>query len=162
GAEEDFNGIIDLVTMKAQFYLDDMGTLDEPKEIPEDYKEQAEEYRANLIEGIADHDEDIMMKFLEGEDVEEAELKAAIRKATLAVDFYPVFCASAFKNKGVQSTLDGVIEYLPAPTDIPPLQGILPDSEETVEREASDSAPFSALAFKVMTAPFVGKRTFFR
>jgi len=162
GAEEDFNGIIDLVTMKAQFYLDDMGTLDEPKEIPEDYKEQAEEYRANLIEGIADHDEDIMMKFLEGEDVEEAELKAAIRKATLAVDFYPVFCASAFKNKGVQSILDGVIDYLPAPTDIPPIQGILPDSEETVEREASDSAPFSALAFKVMTDPFVGKLTFFR
>ncbi len=162
GAEEDFNGIIDLITMKAQFYLDDMGTLDEPKEIPEDYKEQAEEARAALIEGIADHDEEIMMKFLEGEEIEEAELKSAIRIATLAVDFFPVFCASAFKNKGVQSILDAVLDYLPAPTDIPPIQGILPDSEETVEREASDDAPFSALAFKVMTDPFVGKLTFFR
>ncbi len=162
GAEDDFNGIIDLITMKAQFYLDDMGTLDEPRDIPDDYKEQAEEYRAKLIEGIADHDEDIMMKFLEGEDVEEAELKAAIRKATLAVDFYPVFCASAFKNKGVQSILDGVLDYLPAPTDIPPIQGILPGTEEPVEREANDDAPFSALAFKVMTDPFVGKLTFFR
>lgn len=162
GAEDDFEGIIDLVTMKAQFYLDDMGTLDEPKEIPDDYKDQAEEYRAKLVEGIADHDEDIMMKFLEGEEVEEAELKSAIRVATLAVEFYPVFCASAFKNKGVQSILDGVLDYLPAPTDIPPIQGVLPDSEETVEREASDDAPFSALAFKVMTDPFVGKLTFFR
>lgn len=162
GAEDDFEGIIDLVTMKAQYYLDDMGTPDELKEIPAEYQEQAEELRANLIEGIADHDEDIMMKFLEGEEVEEAELKSAIRKATLAVEFYPVFCASAFKNKGVQSILDGVIDYLPAPTDIPPIEGLVPGTEETVTREASDDAPFSALAFKVMTDPFVGKLTFFR
>ena len=162
GAEDNFEGIIDLVTMKAQYYLDDMGTLDELREIPEEYKEEAEELRAALIEGIADHDEDIMMKFLEGEEIEEAELKSAIRKATLAVDFYPVFCASAFKNKGVQSILDGVLDYLPAPTDIPPIEGIVPGTEEEVVREASDDAPFSALAFKVMTDPFVGKLTFFR
>ena len=162
GAEDNFDGIIDLVTMKAQYYLDDMGTLDELREIPEEYKEEAEELRAALIEGIADHDEDIMMKFLEGEEIEEAELKSAIRKATLAVDFYPVFCASAFKNKGVQSILDGVLDYLPAPTDIPPIEGIVPGSEEEVVRKASDDEPFSALAFKVMTDPFVGKLTFFR
>ena len=162
GAEDNFEGIIDLVTMKAQYYLDDMGTPDELREIPEEYKEEAEELRAALIEGIADHDEDIMMKFLEGEEIEEAELKSAIRKATLAVDFYPVFCASAFKNKGVQSILDGVLDYLPAPTDIPPIEGIVPGSEEEVVRKASDDEPFSALAFKVMTDPFVGKLTFFR
>ena len=162
GAEDNFDGIIDLVTMKAQYYLDDMGTPDELREIPEEYKEEAEELRAALIEGIADHDEEIMMKFLEGEEIEEAELKAAIRKATLAVDFYPVFCASAFKNKGVQSILDGVLDYLPAPTDIPPIEGIVPGTEEKVVREANDNAPFSALAFKVMTDPFVGKLTFFR
>ena len=162
GAEDNFDGIIDLVTMKAQYYLDDMGTPDELREIPEEYREEAEELRAALIEGIADHDEDIMMKFLEGEEIEEAELKSAIRKATLAVDFYPVFCASAFKNKGVQSILDGVLDYLPAPTDIPPIEGIVPGSEEEVVRKASDDEPFSALAFKVMTDPFVGKLTFFR
>ena len=162
GAEDEFEGIIDLITMKATFYLDDIGTPDEPREIPDAYKEQAQEYRNNLIEGVADHNEDIMMKYLEGEEIEEAELKNAIREATLSVDFFPVFAASAFKNKGVQSILDGVIDYLPAPTDIPPIEGILPGSEEEVVRKASDDEPFSALAFKVMTDPFVGKLTFFR
>lgn len=162
GAEDDFEAIIDLVTMKAYYYLDEVGTMDEPREIPDDYKEQADELRAGLIEGIADHDEDIMMQFLEGEEVEEAQLKAAIRKATLAVDFYPVFCGSAFKNKGVQLILDGVIDYLPAPTDIPSIKGIIPGTEDETERAAADDAPFSALAFKVMTDPFVGKLTFFR
>ena len=162
GAEDDFEGIIDLITMKAYFYLDDLGNMDEPKDVPEEYKEKAEELRAALIEGVADHDEEIMMKYLEGEEVTVEELKAAIRKATLAVDFYPVFVGSAFKNKGVQLILDGVIDYLPAPTDIEAINGIVPNSEEETKREADDKAPFSALAFKVMTDPFVGKLTFFR
>src|SRR5690625_2003434 len=162
GAEDEFEGIIDLITMKATFYLDDIGTPDEPREIPDAYKEQAQEYRNNLIEGVADHNEDIMMKYLEGEEIEEAELKNAIREATLSVDVFPVFAASAFKNKGVQSILDGVIDYLPARTDIPPIEGILPGSEEEVVRKPSDDEPFSALAFKVMTDPLVGKLTFFR
>ncbi len=162
GAEDDFEGIIDLITMKAYFYLDDLGNMDEPKDVPEEYKEKAEELRAALIEGVADHDEEIMMKYLEGEEITVEELKAAIRKATLAVDFYPVFVGSAFKNKGVQLILDGVIDYLPAPTDIEAIQGTIPNSEEETERKADDNAPFSALAFKVMTDPFVGKLTFFR
>ena len=162
GAEDEFDGIIDLVNMEAHYYLDDLGTKDEAKEIPEEYKEQAEELRTGLIEAVADYDEDIMMKFLEGEEISVDELKKAIREATLAVEFYPVFCGSAFKNKGVQLVLDGVLDYLPAPTDIPPIQGTVPDTEESTERPADDSAPFSALAFKVMTDPFVGKLTFFR
>src|SRR5699024_11018274 len=148
--------------MHAIYYLDEIGTMDEPKEIPEEYKEQAEELRNELIEALADHDEDIMMAYLEGEEIDVDTLKAAIRKATLNVDFYPVFCGSAFKNRGVQLILDGVIDYLPAPTDIEAIQGIVPDTEEETERKADDNEPFSALAFKVMTDPFVGKLTFFR
>src|SRR5690625_1775862 len=162
GAEDEFDGIIDLINMKAHFYQDDLGTKDETKEIPEEYMEKAQELHTSLIEAVADHDEDLMMKYLEGEEVTADELKKAIRQATLDVEFYPVFCGSAFKNKGVQLVLDGVLDYLPAPTDIPPIQGIVPDTEETTERPADDSAPFSALAFKVMTDPFVGKLTFFR
>src|SRR5690625_2901074 len=162
GAEDNFEGIIDLIEMQAHFYLDDLGTMDEAKEIPDEYKDKAEELRASLIEAVADYDEEIMMKYLEGEEVTVEELKNAIREATLAVEFYPVFCGSAFKNKGVQLILDGVIDYLPAPTDIPAIQGIVPGSEEETERPADDKAPFSALAFKVMTDPFVGKLTFFR
>lgn len=162
GAEDSFEGIIDLVTMKAYYYLDEIGTMDEPRDIPDDYKDKAEELRGNLMEAIADYDEDIMMAYLEGEEISVDDLKAAIRKATLDVEFYPVFCGSAFKNKGVQLILDGVLDYLPAPTDIPAIKGILPDTEEETERPADDKAPFSALAFKVMTDPFVGKLTFFR
>ncbi len=162
GAEDQFEGIIDLVEMEAHYYLDDLGTKDEAKEIPEELREQAEELRGSLIEAIADYDEDIMMKFLEGEEVTVEELKAAIRRATLDVEFYPVFCGSAFKNKGVQLILDGVLDYLPAPTDIAAIQGIVPNTEEETERPADDNAAFSALAFKVMTDPFVGKLTFFR
>ena len=162
GAEDEFEGIIDLLHMHAIYYLDEIGTMDEPKEIPEEYKEQAEELRNELIEALADHDEDIMMAYLEGEEIDVDTLKAAIRKATLNVDFYPVFCGSAFKNRGVQLILDGVIDYLPAPTDIEAIQGIVPDTEEETERKADDNEPFSALAFKVMTDPFVGKLTFFR
>ncbi len=162
GAENDFVGIIDLVTMEAHYYTDDLGTVDEEREIPADLKEQAEELRAGLVEAVSELDEDLMMKFLEGEAISNEELKIAIRRATLAVEFYPVFCGSAFKNKGVQLILDGVLDYLPAPTDIPSIKGLVPGTDEEVERAASDDAPFSALAFKVMTDPYVGKLTFFR
>ncbi len=162
GAEDEFDGIIDLIEMKAHFYLDDLGTSEEARDIPDEYKEKAEELRAGLIEAVADFDEEIMMKYLEGEDVSNEELKNAIRKATLAVEFYPVFCGSAFKNKGVQLVLDGVLDYLPAPTDIAAIEGIVPETEEETTRPADDKEPFSALAFKVMTDPFVGKLTFFR
>jgi elongation factor G len=162
GAEDQFNGIIDLINMEAHFYLDDLGTKDESREIPEEFKEKAEELRASLIEAVSELDEELMMKYLEGEEISNEELKQAIRNATLAVEFYPVFCGSAFKNKGVQLMLDGVIDYLPAPTDVPAIEGTLPDSEEKVTRKSSDDEPFSALAFKVMTDPFVGKLTFFR
>ena len=162
GAEDQFEGIIDLIEMEAHFYLDDLGTKSESGEIPDEYKEQAEKLRTDLIESVADVNEDLMMKYLEGEEISNEELKQAIRQATIDVEFYPVFCGSAFKNKGVQLLLDGVIDYLPAPTDVPPIEGILPDSEEETTREADDNAPFSALAFKVMTDPYVGKLTFFR
>ena len=161
GAEEDFEGIIDLVTMRAEVYTNDLGTDILDEEIPEAYREQAEEWRAKLIEAVADTDEDIMMKYLEGEEIGEAELKAAIRKATINVEFYPMLAGSAFKNKGVQMMLDAVVDYLPAPTDVPAIKGVTPDGEET-ERHADDSEPFAALAFKVMTDPFVGRLTFFR
>ena len=161
GAEEDFEGIIDLVTMRAEVYTNDLGTDILDEEIPEEYREQAEEWRAKLIEAVADTDEDIMMKYLEGEEISEAELKAAIRKATINVEFYPMLAGSAFKNKGVQMMLDAVVDYLPSPVDVPAIKGVTPDGEET-ERPADDSAPFAALAFKVMTDPFVGRLTFFR
>ncbi|MBU9710812.1 elongation factor G [Evansella tamaricis] len=162
GAEDDFEGIIDLVEMKAYFYEDDLGTRTDAREIPEEYKAQAEEYHDKLVEAVSELDEDLMMKYLEGEEVTVEELKAAIRKGTINVDFYPVICGSAFKNKGVQLMLDAVIDYLPAPTDVPSIKGVLPDSEEEVIRHSNDEEPFSALAFKVMTDPFVGKLTFFR
>ncbi|WP_217588992.1 elongation factor G [Lentibacillus saliphilus] len=162
GAEDQFNGIIDLINMEAHFYLDDLGTKDESREIPEEYRDEAEQLRAELIEAVSELDEELMMKFLEGEEITNEELTRAIRQATLNVEFYPVFCGSAFKNKGVQLLLDGVIEYLPAPTDVADIEGILPNSEEKVTRPSSDDAPFAALAFKVMTDPYVGKLTFFR
>lgn len=162
GAEDDFEGIIDLVENKAYFYEDDLGTRTEIREIPAEYKEQAEEYRMKLIEAAVDFDENLMMKYLEGEEITIEELKGAIRKGTLSVEFFPVVCGSAFKNKGVQLLLDAVLEYLPAPTDVEAIKGILPDTDEEVLRVASDDAPFSALAFKVMTDPYVGKLTFFR
>lgn len=162
GAEDDFTGIIDLVKMKAEIYTNDLGTEIQETEIPEEYQAQAEEYREKLIEAVAEINEDIMEKYFEGEEITEAELKAAIRKGTINVEFYPVLCGSAFKNKGVQLLLDAVIDYLPAPTDIPAIKGVVPRSEEEVERPASDEEPFSSLAFKVMTDPFVGRLTFFR
>ena len=162
GAEDEFQGCIDLVRMEAHYYLDDLGTKEEARPIPDEYKEQAEEYRSKLIEAIADFDEEIMLKYLEGEEITVEELKRAIRKATVTGEFYPVFCGSAFKNKGVQLLLDGVVDYLPSPLDIPPIKGVDPETEEEVTRPADDNAPFAALAFKVMTDPYVGKLTFFR
>jgi elongation factor G len=164
GAEDNFEGIIDLVSMEAHFYLDDLGTKAESREIPAEYKDKAEELRAGLVEAVSELDEDLMMKFLEGEEISNEELKKAIRQATLDVEFYPVFCGSAFKNKGVQLVIDGVIDYLPAPTDVAAIEGIIPgrEEEENVTRPADDNGSFSALAFKVMTDPYVGKLTFFR
>ncbi|WP_277680010.1 elongation factor G [Gracilibacillus dipsosauri] len=162
GAEDQFEGIIDLITMEAYYYEDDLGTRTEAREVPADLKDQAEEYRTNLIEAVAELDEDLMERYLEGEEISNDELKAAVRKATLSVEFYPVFCGSAFKNKGVQLVIDGVVDYLPSPLDIPPIEGHVPETEEEVVRKADDKEPFSALAFKVATDPFVGKLTFFR
>lgn len=162
GAEDQFTGIIDLIENVAYIYEDDLGNLPDPVEVPEEYKAQAEEYRTKLVEAAAELDEELMMKYLEGEEITKEELKAAIRKGTCDVEFYPVICGSAFKNKGVQLMLDAVLDYLPAPTDVPAIKGILPDTEEETTRESSDDAPFSALAFKVMTDPYVGKLTFFR
>ncbi|WP_026702401.1 elongation factor G [Salibacterium aidingense] len=162
GAEDSFEGIIDLINMQAFYYMDDLGTRAEAREIPDEYKEQANEYRESLVEAVAELDEDLMMKYLEGEEISTDELKAAIRKGTLNVEFYPVLCGSAFKNKGVQLMIDAVIDYLPSPLDVPAIKGILPDSEEEVERTADDEGPFAALAFKVATDPYVGKLTFFR
>ncbi|MEC0983913.1 elongation factor G [Bacillus safensis] len=162
GAEDQFEGIIDLVENVAYFYEDDLGTRSDAQEIPAEYKDKAEELRSSLIEAVAELDEELMEKYLEGEEITIPELKAAIRKGTLNVEFYPVLVGSAFKNKGVQLVLDAVLDYLPAPTDVAAIKGILPDSNEEVVRESTDDAPFAALAFKVMTDPYVGKLTFFR
>ncbi|QWH43010.1 elongation factor G [Bacillus toyonensis] len=162
GAEDEFNGIIDLVEECAYMYGNDLGTDIERVGIPEEHKELAEEYRGKLIEAVAELDEEMMMKYLEGEEITVEELKAGIRKATTSVEFFPVICGSAFKNKGVQILLDAVIDYLPSPLDVPAIKGTLPDTEEEVERKSSDEEPFAALAFKIMTDPYVGKLTFFR
>ncbi|NHC40925.1 elongation factor G [Bacillus sp. MM2020_1] len=163
GAEDQFEAIIDLVEMNAVFYGNDLGTDIEVREIPEEYKAQAEEYREKLVEAVAELDEELMEKYLGGEEITKEELKAAIRKGTVNVEFYPVICGSAFKNKGVQLMLDAVIDYLPSPLDVPAIKGhAVDDDEEIVERHSSDEEPFSALAFKVMTDPYVGKLTFFR
>ncbi len=162
GAEDEFEAIIDLVEMKAFFYSNDLGTDITVGEIPEEHRAQAEEYHEKLVEAVAELDEELMEKYLGGEELTVEEIKAAIRKGTINVEFYPVICGSAFKNKGVQLMLDAVIDYLPSPLDVPAIQGHLPDSEEVVERHSDDSEPFSALAFKVMTDPYVGKLTFFR
>ncbi|GAK13838.1 elongation factor G [Geomicrobium sp. JSM 1781026] len=162
GAEDDFEAIIDLVEMKAYYYLDDLGQNTETREIPDEHRELADEYREKLIEAVAEFDEELMMRYLDGDTISNEELKTAVREATLSVQFYPVLCGSAFKNKGVQPMIDAVIDYLPAPTDVPAIKGHKVDSDEEVIREADDNGPFSALAFKVMTDPYVGKLTFFR
>ena len=162
GAEDEFSGIIDLIKMKAEIYTNDLGTDIQETDIPEDLQDLAEEWREKLVEAVAETDEELMERYLEGDEITEAELKAAIRKATCAVEFYPVLCGSAFKNKGVQLMLDAVVDYLPSPLDVPAIKGIDPNTDAEVERHSSDEEPFSALAFKVMTDPFVGRLTFFR
>ena len=162
GSEDDFRGIIDLIKMKAEIYTNDLGTDILEEDIPAEYLEQAQEYREKLVEAVAETDEDLMMKYLEGEEITNEELKAGIRKATINVEFFPVLCGSAFKNKGVQLMLDAVLDYLPSPLDIPAIKGVNPDTDEEEERPASDEEPFAALAFKIMTDPFVGRLTFFR
>lgn len=162
GAEDNFTGIIDLIKMKAEIYTNDLGTDIQETDIPEDLQDLAEEWREKLVEAVAETDEELMERYLEGDEITEAELKAAIRKATCAVEFYPVLCGSAFKNKGVQLMLDAVVDYLPSPLDVPSIKGIDPNTDQETERHSSDEEPFSALAFKVMTDPFVGRLTFFR
>ena len=162
GSEDDFRGIIDLIKMKAEIYTNDLGTDILEEDIPAEYLDQAQEYREKLVEAVAETDEELMMKYLEGEEITNEELKAGIRKATINVEFFPVLCGSAFKNKGVQLMLDAVIDYLPSPLDIPAIKGINPDTDEEETRPASDDEPFAALAFKIMTDPFVGRLTFIR
>ncbi len=163
GKEEDFLGVVDLIEEHAVVWDgSELGAKFRIVEIPEDMKDKVAEYREALVEAASDFDENIMEKFLEGEDVSKEALVAALRKATLALDITPVFCGTAFKNKGVQLLLDAVVDYLPSPLDIPPVKGVLPDSEEEAIRETKDDAPYSALAFKIMTDPFVGQLTFFR
>ena len=162
GAEDQFEGVIDLVEMKAIYNEGSVGEILVEKEIPAELQDQAEEYREKLIEAVAEFDEEFMEKYLGGEEITVDELKDAIRKATLSVEFFPVVCGSAFKYKGVQPMLDAVVDYLPSPLDVPAIKGIDPSTDEEVERHSSDEEPFSALAFKVMTDPFVGKLTFFR
>ncbi|PAB56135.1 elongation factor G [Anaeromicrobium sediminis] len=162
GSEDNLVGLIDLVEMNARIYKDDLGKEIEIAEIPEEMAEQAEEYRLNLLESIAETDEELMEKYLEGEELSVEELKVAIRKATIDNIIVPVCCGSAYKNKGVQLMLDAVIDYMPSPLDIPAIKGVNPDTEEEDERPADDNGPFSALAFKIMSDPYVGKLAFFR
>lgn len=162
GKEDSFIGIIDLVEMKAEIYKDDLGKEFEKTDIPADLQDLADEWRESLLESVAEMDEELMMKFLEGEEITEAEIKKVIRKATIAGEMIPMTCGSAYRNKGVQMMLDAVLDYMPSPLDIPPIKGIVPGTEEEEERPADDNGPFSALAFKIMADPFVGKLAFFR
>ena len=162
GAEDTFRGIIDLMNMEADVYYDDMGKDMRVEPIPEDMREKAEEYHAQMVEAIAETDEALFEKYCEGEELSVAELKAALRKATINNLLVPVVCGTSYKNKGVQKLLDAIIDYMPAPIDIPAIKGINPDTEEEDVRHASDEEPFAALAFKIMTDPFVGKLCFFR
>lgn len=162
GVEDTFRGVVDLIKMDAIIYEDDLGKVSDEVEIPEDLKEMAEEYREKMLEAVAETDDVLMEKYLGGEEITEAELKKAIRKATVECKMTPVTCGSSFKNKGVQPMLDAVVDYMPAPTDIPPIKGVNPDTEEEDCRPSSDSEPFSALAFKIMADPYVGKLAFFR
>ena len=162
GAEDDFKGIIDLVKMEAIVYEDDLGKVEDEVAIPDDMKDQAEEYREILLEALSELDDDFMEKYLGGEEITEDEIKAVIRKGTVACKLCPVTCGTSYRNKGVQPLLDAIVDYMPAPTDIPPIAGINPETGEEDHRPSSDEAPFSALAFKIMTDPYVGKLAFFR
>ena len=162
GAENDFSGIIDLVTMKAEIYHNEDGTDYSEEEIPAEMQDLANEYREKLIESVAELDEELMEKYFGGEDISVDEIKKVIRKATIDNDMVPVTCGSSYRNKGVQMLLDAVVDYMPAPTDVPAIKGVDPDTGDEVERPSSDKEPFSALAFKIATDPFVGKLCFFR
>ena len=162
GTEQDYVGNIDLLNMKALIYKDDVGKVIEEQEIPADLLEKAEEYRTNLVESVAELDDELMDKYLGGEELSIEEIKRSIRKGCISCEIVPVFCGSAYRNKGVQALLDGVIDYMPAPTDIPAIKGVDPVTGEETERHSSDEEPFSALAFKIMNDPFVGKLAFFR
>ena len=162
GQEDTFRGIIDLIDMKADIYYDDMGNDVRVEEIPEDLKEQAQEYHDKLIEAVAETDEELMMKYLEGEELTKEEIKTALRKATISNEIVPVVCGSSYKNRGVQKLLDAIVDYMPAPTDVEAIKGTNPETGEEEDRTSSDDQPFSALAFKIMTDPYVGKLCFFR
>ena len=162
GSEADFRGIIDLLEMKADVYYDDLGKDMRVEEIPEDMRAEAEEYRTQLLEAVADFDDEIMERYLEGEEIPTEMIKAAIRKATTQVKFVPIVCGTSYKNKGVQKLLDAIVDYMPSPLDIPPITGTVPKTDEVEHRSADDSEPFSALAFKIMTDPYVGRLAFFR
>lgn len=162
GKEADFRGMIDLVKNKAIYYLDDLGTQSEETEIPDELKELAQEYRTKLLEAVAEQDDELMMKYLEGEELTIDEIKKALRKATISFNIVPVLCGSSYRNKGVQSLLDAIVDYLPSPLDLPPVVGTSPDTDEEIVRHASDNEPLSALAFKVMADPYVGKLVYVR
>ena len=162
GAESDFVGIIDLMTMRAEVYYDDLGKDVRDEDIPADMAEKAQQYHDEMVELICDTDEDLMMMYLEGEEIPVEDLKKALRKATIDNKLVPVLCGTAYRNKGVQMLLDAIVDYMPAPIDIPPIKGVNPDTDEEDERPSDDEAPFSALAFKIATDPFVGRLSFFR
>jgi elongation factor G len=162
GAEDKFVGMVDLIEMKAIIYTDDLGKTSDATEIPAELKDKCEELRLQLVEAAAEQDEELMMKYLEGEELTNDEIRAALRKGTIECKITPVLCGSSYRNKGVQPMLDAVVAYLPSPVDIPAIKGVLPDSNEEVTRPADDNGPFAALAFKIMTDPYVGKLTFFR
>ena len=162
GAEDTFKGLIDLVEMKAYIYTNDLGTDIQITDIPEDMKDLANEYRQKLLDAVASEDEALMEKYLMEEEISEDEIKAVLRRATIANSIVPVVCGTSYKNKGVQKLLDAIVDYMPSPLDIPAIKGVDPDTDEETERKADDNEPFSALAFKIMTDPFVGKLCFFR
>ena len=162
GAEDTFRGIVDLIEMKADIYYDDLGKDMRVEEIPDDMKEKAQEYHDALIEAVAEQDEELMNKYLEGEEITVEEIKAVLRKATIDNEIVPVTCGTSYKNKGVQKLLDAIVDYMPSPLDVPSIKGVNPETGEEVERHAGDDQPFSALAFKIATDPFVGKLCFFR
>ena len=162
GAEDEFRGLIDLVEMKAYIYTNDLGTDIKVEDIPEDMKELAQKYHDDMVEHVAEQDEELMMKYLDGEELTQEEIKSCIRKSTIANEMVPVCCGTSYKNKGVQKLLDAIIDYMPSPLDVPAIKGVNPDTDEEEERPSSDDEPFSALAFKIATDPFVGKLAFFR
>ena len=162
GAEDTFVGIVDLIAMKAEIYKDDLGKEFEVVDIPADMAETAQEWREKLIESVAETDEELMMKFLEGEELTRDEIIATIRKQTIKGEMIPMTCGSAYKNKGVQMMLDAIVDFMPSPLDIPAIKGVIPSTEEEAERPADDKGSFAALAFKIMADPYVGKLAFFR